>query len=224
MRIWELRWSYCQDASLRPTSLVVGELLHKLADTPMVGLPVHHELGELFTSEFCRLSLVQCSRVYLETQADAHQALLNSGDPMLVENPENFMAVGVCKWDETEQHMQLRASGMPNAIPLLRSDLDAKRRGESTQGMAMQTLIQESFLYIVDLMNRCLVTSETLVAPLKHLTGMTAAHLWAALTGPEPIAAFRTTKLLLKLGFMIQETLDKRFERDIWGPSLNLAH
>ena len=64
------------------------------------------------------------------------------------------VAVGVCKGDVTEQHMQLRASGMPNAIPLLRSYLDAKRRGESTQGMAMQILIQESFVYIVDLMNR----------------------------------------------------------------------
>ena len=100
------------------------------------------------------------------------------------------VAVGVCKWDETEQHMQLRASGMPNAIPLLRSYLDAKRRGDSTQGMAMQTLIQESFVYIVDLVNRRLATSETLVAPLKHLTGMTAVHLWAALTGPEPRTPF----------------------------------
>ena len=92
-------------------SLVVGELLHKLAGTPIVGLPVQCELGELFTSRFCRESLVQCARVYLEMQADAHHTLLNSGDPIVAAKPENFMAVGVCKWDETEQHMQLRATG-----------------------------------------------------------------------------------------------------------------
>ena len=177
-------------------SLVVGELLHKLASAPMVGLPVHYELGEFFDSKSCRSSLAQCARVYLEMQADAHQTLLNSGDPVVAANPENFMAVGVCKWDETEQHMQLRASGMPSAIPLLRSYLDAKRRGESTQGMAMQALIQESFVYKVDLMNRRLATSETLVAPLKHLTEMTAAHLWTALTGPYPRTPFNSLVLL----------------------------
>ena len=109
------------------------------------------------------------------------------------------MAVGVSKWDEIQQHMQLRAKGMPNAFPLLRSYLDAKRRGESTQGMAMQTLIQDSFVHIVDTTNRCLVKSEALVAPLKHLTGMTAAHLWAALEGPEPRAPSLELPLSLDL-------------------------
>ena len=181
--------------------MIWSHLCHRIAGTPVIGSEKMNDIAGLITPKFCRASTLNCALLCLTNQDKQHALLVNGEHSCAARVTEAIdigkkcIAIGTCSWDETEQHMQLRAAGFAAPIPLLRTYLDAKARGESTEGMAMQTLAQNSSIDIAVTSTLEIIFSENLVCPLKHLTGMKAPFLWAALAPHMPFPLMRSTWL-----------------------------
>jgi len=89
---------------------------------------------------------------------------------------------------------------LPNALPILRTYLEAKRKGEDTTGMAMSTMVQTGLIRVFDLGRStdempCLVDNR-IICPLKHLESIKAEWLWAAMEPHFPFSVHTSCELV----------------------------
>lgn len=101
-----------------------------------------------------------------------------------VVQPSDAAVVLCWAWDETEQRMQSDSadSGVTAGLPWLSRDyLNAKRAGQCTKGIAMETMVQTGKLTVTHLGTGREHFGEDIVCGLRFLEGLTAACLLSAI-------------------------------------------